>query len=203
MRRLLAIGAVLAAAGLASQAWAQAEYSGKLVAAAHILEAPGPFPSSRGTLAAGTPVEAEVCFSEGAYCLVSVAGTNAFVEGKLIEVPVDGGATTALELERRKWERIRLEAALPRAPEWERRNIVVWGDSLSTASSPNASFGDELQQLLGGTRNIAMRGVRGKMASRSATECWPIADTRRACRSCGTATTPRRPSTPIWRTCGA
>jgi len=156
MRWLWAWGTALILAGSSAGALAEAEYTGKLTKPAQIFEAPGPYPSERGTLAAGTPVEAEVCFAEGAYCLVKAGGVSAFVEGGLIAVPVDEGTATALELEQRKWERIRKEAALPRQNAWERRNLVVWGDSLSTNT-----FGDELEDLLLG-RSVSMQGVPGE-----------------------------------------
>ncbi len=170
MQRLGAMGMALIAAAAPAPALAQAEYSGKLTKSAQILDAPGPYPSGRGTIAAGTPVEAEVCFEEGEYCLIRIEGTSAFVEGRLIAVPVGEGTSTALELEQAKWERIRKQAALPRTPDWERRNIVVWGDSLSTDT-----FGDELEALLLG-RSVSMQGVPGEDGGKIAARM--LADTR-------------------------
>jgi hypothetical protein len=176
MRWLGALGAALMLAGLPGVGLGQAEYTGKLTQTAQIFDAPGPYPSARGSIAAGTLVEAEVCFAEGVYCLIRANGASAFVEGELIAVPIGDGSATALELEQRKWQRIRREAALPRTPDWERRNIVVWGDSLSTDHGQNASFGDELRALLGGTRDVVMQGIPGQNGAQIGDRM--LADTR-------------------------
>jgi lysophospholipase L1-like esterase len=133
-----------------------ADYIATTTVQAALRDAPMAEAKQIGTVPAGTPLSVEVCFSEGAYCLVSAASVaSAFVAGELMTVDGKDG-TTVRQAEQAKWQRIHEAALNPVVPEWERRDIVVWGDSLSAGT-----YGEELQQLLPG-RQVAMEGVPGQ-----------------------------------------
>ena len=114
--------------------------------------------ASGENIPAGTQLSVEICFMEGEYCLVYGEGiaVGAFVSGDLITQDGQGGLTIR-QIEQARWKGIKeADQARLASPDYDSKNIVVWGDSLSTGT-----FGDELQNLLIG-RQVSMQGVPGE-----------------------------------------
>ncbi|MBN9316192.1 MAG: hypothetical protein J0I99_10665 [Devosia sp.] len=149
LRSIVAIGLWLVAPLAGAQ-----EYRATTSADATVRQAPGVQYTSLGVVPRGTPLAIDVCFDRGAYCAVSYEGGRGFVAGELLAIEGTGGTVRAAETAR--WAAIDARATGRRLPDWESRNIVVWGDSLSADT-----FGDELERLLPG-RRVAMQGVPGE-----------------------------------------
>jgi hypothetical protein len=151
--------ALLAMATAASAANAADYPAATTTANATVRVAPSAEAKASGaTIPAGTHLAVEICFNEGEYCLVSGDGVpgGSFIAGDLITQDGQGGLTIRA-IEQAKWKSIHeAEANRSTSTDLDQKNIVVWGDSLSTDT-----FGDELQNLLIG-REVSMQGKPGE-----------------------------------------
>lgn len=145
---LLVLGLMLTSSG-SSQ-----EYRATTTGDAVLRQAPGQQYSDIGRVPAGTNLEVGICFGRGAYCAVSYSKQTGFVSGEVLTVDATGRTVRDIEAER--WAAIDARQLRGRLPDWEARNVVVWGDSLSTNT-----FGPKLESLLPG-RDVVMQGVPGE-----------------------------------------
>src|SRR6478609_217684 len=80
------------------------EYRATTIDRAALRQAPGRQYGEIGSIPAGTPVEVQVCFDEGAYCAVQWQGEPGFVAGELMAVA--GSGETVLSAEQQRWKRL-------------------------------------------------------------------------------------------------
>jgi uncharacterized protein YraI len=77
-----------------------AEYVAVTNAVAALRDAPNQSATQIGTVARGTKLSVDACFSQGAFCKVSGSGVAGFVAGSALTV--DGQTTTVLAAEKAK-----------------------------------------------------------------------------------------------------
>ena len=132
---------------------------GNVLADAPLAHAPGPYASDGRVVLRGTAVEIGACFDEGAYCYVEAGDLTGYVEGRLLAVP--GGRMD--ELEKLRWDRLRLRATLPR----EASMIAAWGDSLTSGAGIAAgeTYTAQAEAAFGYTRDIENAGIGGQSST--------------------------------------
>lgn len=90
---------------LSSLAARAADYSAVTSSDAVLRAAPANTATSMGVVAAGTKLDVEVCFSEGAFCAVTGTGIKGFVAGPLLVVA--GTNETVAAAEAARWAALR------------------------------------------------------------------------------------------------
>lgn len=133
-----------------------ADYQAVTTAAVILRGAPQEDSEAVGAVPTGTPVSVEVCFSEGAFCLISWGGqpSKGFVSGDFLSIA--NSTQSVHDAEATKWANWKkpVKSVTP-GSEVASSDIVVWGDSLSADT-----FGRELGNLL--SRDVEMQGVGGE-----------------------------------------
>lgn len=125
--------------------------------------APSESSNQIGSLPAGTEVDVQICFDQGAYCAVVVGGNTGFVAGDYLRDQSTGAILSAAE--RAKWQDMQ-RVQIATADTGSVADIVAWGDSLTDGAGAPAgqSYTDQAAALLGG-RLIANQGVGGQTST--------------------------------------
>ncbi len=122
---------------LSSSAALAVDYHATINANATVRAAPQQGAEAVGSLSPGTQVAVDVCFAEGAYCLIKGTG---FVAGDLMTVD-NGNGLTVKSAEQQKWARIREEQSKPRT--YLSSFVRTEGDSYM-----NGAYGFRLTDML-------------------------------------------------------
>lgn len=125
--------------------------------------APSSNASQVGTVPAGTTVDIQICFDQGAYCAVVLGTATGFVAGDYLRDRLSGSLVSAME--RNKWQTMQ-PIQVATTDTGSLSDIVAWGDSLTDGAGAPAgqSYTDQAAAMLGG-RLIANEGIGGQTST--------------------------------------